>query len=110
MTKISEQIKEIANLIGDFYLNKNKGDYQKAAKEIYELQITDLCRLVDNIVVITTGRPGLLIGKKGDNIFALIDWLKRPIKIQEAEDSLLDYLIPQPPDLTEYHQATTATN
>ena len=91
---LPEQVKEVAARIGQFYLDKNKGDYK-----VTENEITDLCiasiDMANSEVTIVTGRPGLLIGSRGKNIEALEKYLNMRIKIVEDVDPLWAYLIPQ---------------
>jgi len=84
--------KELAAEIGAFYLEKNQGDYVATEKEISALHITNV-ETKDGKAYISTGRPGLLIGKRGQNIDLLSKWLKKPVHIIEVE-SLLPYLVP----------------
>lgn len=91
---ISEQVQEIARQIGKFYLTKNNGDYKKASDEILKLQITKLEVLDDGRVCITTNRPGLLIGKRGENIDNVCRHLGMKIHVIEEMDHIYNYLIP----------------
>lgn len=48
--------------------------------------------ICDDTIVISTSRPGLLIGKKGETINQLISFLKQKVKIIEVE-SINDHLL-----------------
>lgn len=94
---LSEEVKDVASRIGQFYLEKNHGDYKAAEKEITDLRISEIT-VVNNIASITTARPGLLIGKKGTNIDALNKYLQAEIRIIEDKVPLCYFLIPYPFD------------
>jgi transcription antitermination factor NusA-like protein len=95
---IDPQVVEVARTIGDFYLAKHNGDYAKATEEIYRLQIAKIAVAADNSIVITLGRVGLFIGKRGTNLDAIIKLFNgRQLKVVEDMDSILDYVIPRPP-------------
>lgn len=87
---ISNEEKEVAKKIGEFYLQKT-GDYEKAAEEIIKLQITHL-EIKNSKVFLSTGRPGRLIGVRGENIKALCMFIGYGIHI--IEDELIDTMIP----------------
>jgi len=93
---ISHEIAIISGLIGQFYLHKNNDDYEKAGDEVKNLFITDI-QVDETTVSITCSRLGLLIGKRGENIGNLEKFLNKKVKIFEAKDNLLNYLIPYPP-------------
>jgi ribosomal protein S3 len=91
---------ELAVKIGYFYLEKNKGDYEKTYKEIRELEISKISKH-KNIILITLGRPGLLVGCHGKNIKNLQDYLKKEysktdlnVVIHVKEDKVLNWLYP----------------
>jgi transcription antitermination factor NusA-like protein len=90
---IPEPITDIAVRIGKFYLNKNNSDYKKTEQEVISLRIQNIA-LVEDKIHITTFQPGILIGKRGENIGKLQEWLGKKIHVIEAEDDLLYYLIP----------------
>lgn len=89
----SEEAKDAARKIGLFYLKKNNNDYEATEQEINKLRITKV-DVTDNKVIIITERPGLLIGKRGENIDKLTDALGMEIHIIEEFDPLSAYLIP----------------
>ena len=91
---LSDQVKDIASKIGAFYLRKNNGDYTATEKEIVDLRIMKIEVAVNKAVVITIGRPGLLIGKRGTNVDALSKFLQTEIKIIEDMDNLHSWLVP----------------
>ena len=84
--------KELAEQIGLFYLSKCEGNYDKAREEIERSGITNILPIKD-IAVIWTRRPGILIGKRGENIEKLESFIHYKIHIIE-EESILDYIIP----------------
>jgi ribosomal protein S3 len=93
---MNQQIREIAIKIGRFYLMRSNNDYEVARFKLLNLMITNI-DIDDTVrVVITTGRPGLLIGPKGKWIDELINYLGVPIKIVESNNNLYDWLIPYP--------------
>lgn len=98
----SKKVKDVAERIGEFYLHKNNGDYSKTAKEIVEINFTKLEVTEDDVVIITTSRPGLLIGKKGENIVGLQLFLSKDTKIVEEMEPLNDLIIPYPPEYEDY--------
>ena len=91
--KISDKQREIAAMIGEFYRRKNNGDFLACQKELESLRITDIELGYDDAIVIHTSRPGVLIGKRGTNIDALIKFLGVEVRIVES-DNWLDYLVP----------------
>jgi len=90
----------VAQMIGDFYLDKNKGSYEEATKEIMQLGITQLKVMGDNISI-TLMRPGLLIGRKGvviDSFRAYLHLHLNPdVKLDIIEEKVLGWLIPYEP-------------
>lgn len=94
---LDNEIREVASAIGQFYLQKNSGDYQAAEKEIHSLLISKI-EVTHNSVSVTTGRPGLLIGRMGRNVDALSKFLKKEVRVIEDMDPLAYYLIPRFPD------------
>lgn len=107
MTKLCKKAIEAAQAIGLFYLEKNKGNYAKTSDEITTLQFTDVS-VDDEVVVITTKRPGLLIGKRGENVDKLQNYLGRKIRIIETAPNAVDFVVPYPeyeetyPDSSEF--------
>lgn len=97
---LSEEVRDFARKIGQFYLQKLEGDYTLATQAVVDLQISKLeVRESDGSLAITTARPGLLIGVRGKNIDALTKYLGVHVKIIEEPDPLIHYLIPhEPPD------------
>lgn len=94
---IDSETRKVAETIGQFYLEKNGGDYEACRQEIEKLAITGLA-VEDGKVTITTARPGWLIGKRGTNIDALAGRLNREIKIIEAPVWWPDVIAPENPD------------
>jgi hypothetical protein len=90
------KLHEVATKLGQFYLNKNGGDYAKATDEIYRLHIKSIVIAEDDAVIITAGRLGLLIGKRGTNIDAISKFFNgRVFKLIEDTESILDLVIPR---------------
>lgn len=90
---LSQQIKEVAHNIGQFYLNKCKFNYDEARKAIEGLHISKV-DVVNNTVQITTARPGILIGARGENIENLTKFLNMKVCLFEDMDPLIEHLIP----------------
>ena len=99
--------KEVISQIGKFFLERNlkKSDnetkihqvYLQTREEIQDLCITRIIFTSDQSIDIYLGRPGLLIGKKGEQIDALSEYLNKKYginKIQIREDDLFMHLIP----------------
>lgn len=89
--------KAIARTIGYFYYDKNLKNEDAAIREINSLGILRID--YDNrVVVLTLSRPGLFIGKKGQNIMALTKWLKEEFgesvikEFKIKEDPIIDHL------------------
>ena len=91
---LSDAVKETATKIGQFYLEKNNGDFKATEIEINRTHITQIDVTCDAISIYTE-RPGVLIGKYGENILALEKFLNIKLCIIEEDDALSDYLIPQ---------------
>lgn len=96
--KLPDKVREVASRIGAFYLQKNSGDYKATELEIMKLRISKIDvddRLPHSVsIAITTARPGLLIGKRGQNIDALTSFLGTNVKVIEDRDPLSAWLIP----------------
>lgn len=89
---ISQEVKEIAQKIGMFYLEHNKGDYKLAKEAIENIGFTEI-KIVQTCII-TARKVGLLIGKKCCNIEALEKHLGMVIKPIETNDQITDYIIP----------------
>ena len=97
----------VMQLIQDFYILKQKWNvppigtvekiYASARAELINLGITRV-DLKGNIIIITLMRPGMLIGRYGDNINALTTFLKS-YKIEIIEEKNLSFLLPYVPDI-----------
>lgn len=94
---LSEQVRNAAREIGLFYLKKNNDNYTLTEQDINHLRISKI-EVSDECITITTSCPGLLIGRRGMNIDALVTHLGKKVKILEEEDPLYCYLIPYPDD------------
>lgn len=106
---LSQQVKDTAIKIGEFYLNKHQGDLAKAHREIRDLQVTDLI-VFKNMVIIKTCRPGLLIGPKGNNISNLATSLGKHVHIIEDENELEGWLLPCENDYDDYDYEGVTSN
>jgi ribosomal protein S3 len=101
--KYSSDGKDVVRRIGYFFLQKNKMDCRKTRQEIERLGITRIeYHAKDTLIKIELARPGILIGRKGLQLQALLDFLKQELpdnipvsKIETDEDNLTDFLIPE---------------
>lgn len=93
---LDKKVKGVAKKIGEFFLQKNNNDYERTADEITNLHITKLEDDGDKIRI-TLGRPGMLIGKRGEQVDKLISYLGRKLHIIEDPDGLVDHIIPREP-------------
>lgn len=84
-----EQI-EIAGKISSFYFRKNNFDYKKTNEEIEKVRIQNVEKTEKGITIFTE-RPGLLIGRRGENINQLHKFLNCDILIEEV-DSFSAYM------------------
>lgn len=103
---LSKEVRNIANHIGEFYLAKNNGDIDKTNDELERLRLNRI-ELSSEAIVLVTSRPGILIGKRGENITKLIEYLAGPypekkVKIVEDMDDLLYLLHRMPEDEWDY--------
>lgn len=99
---IPEEVKDIAQEIGQYYLKKNDGNYELAGDDIRKLCISEI--RVSNVlsskgvesreITIVTPYPGILIGRRGSNIDELAKHLMAQIKVVEEENALINYLVP----------------
>ena len=98
--KERHSLQNLAQTIGAFYLEKNAGDYKEATDEIIQLGVTKL-DFHGSKVSISLTRPGLLIGRRGENIDKLKEYLskqlKQKINIAIIEDVITGWLIPYEP-------------
>lgn len=74
---------EMGYKIADFFHHKHNLDYKKSNNEIENLKIANIQNKPDK-VVISLGRPGLLIGAKGVQIEALQTFLNKPVEIKQS--------------------------
>lgn len=93
MYLINEKTRQIAEQIGEFFLLENNKDYEKTANFLTRLNISRIDVLCSE-VMIHLSRPGLLIGRRGENVEKLEKFLDKKIRIIEDEDCLLNHLIP----------------
>ena len=83
--------------IGFFYLDKNNRDHEVTTKDIESLRIRDLVLVNPKKLKIFTARPGLILGRRGQNLDALQKHLNLEIEVEECDDWLV-WLIPSRPD------------
>lgn len=101
-----QSIHEIAINIRLAFLEKHNLDFQKTRDFIHSLLITDIED--GDRIIIKTARPGLLIGRKGENITFLEAKLGKRIEIVESF-SWADWVTPISPAEEEmYRQETEA--
>lgn len=101
--KDERKLEIVTRIIGVYYCTKdgrsefNQEDVNKACRDIRSLGISDL-KFEGNTLTIKLTRPGLLIGKRGENIDKLKKYLsdkyEKDIKICIVEDTLLELLYP----------------
>lgn len=83
---------EICRLIGEFFLRENSNDYDKAEKQILQLDIKDVQPIQK--IKVELGRPGLLIGRKSLLIHRLEEFIGMKIDIVEDRQSINSLIIP----------------
>ena len=98
--KSTEKYREVARLIGEYYLEKQdlsiKERYVKAREEILSLGITEI-KTKDITIIITLQRPGLLIGRRGENIEKLKTFISSRTlykNIEIKEDNIICWCVP----------------
>lgn len=100
MGKIKDEAKNVAFLIGEFFLKKHAGNYKNCIEELKNINITRVCVIKDRIVI-ECCRPGLLIGRKGMQVSDLYDFLKKEIservEIHIKENRICQYVFPNDP-------------
>lgn len=99
MNIISEELRDIATKISNFYLEKYNGDYKEAAAAVSRLKVHDVQIPEGGGIKIILARPGFLIGRKGENLEKLSAYLGAKIFIEECH-SWTDLLTPL--DYSEY--------
>lgn len=90
------QLREYARRLGLYWLKKHDGDYDMAAAVLLRLQVTNLRVRPDGSLEVTTSRPGLFIGARGENVQGLEESLGVPIRVVEDSVGLYDAIIPRP--------------
>jgi len=101
----ANRARKVGSLIADFYLERHKDkpieeQYEQARQEIVSLGISGLA-WKSNVITVTLSRPGLLIGRHGDNIKALEMFLKERLPFKHLnieEDTVLWSLYPHIPE------------
>ncbi len=95
--KPSKRLMEIGYEINSYYTQKHTVDgvcnYAKAQEDVRNCCITNLELKLGKLVV-HTRRPGLFIGRKGENIEGLSKFLNIPIHIEEVKFSWEDIITP----------------
>ena len=94
------RILKVVYAIQEFYLSKydnEENTYVKAREDIGKLEVTELDYKGDTFTI-TLQRPGLLIGRKGENINSLNEFLRNrvdgKIKISIKETKYVGSLMP----------------
>lgn len=90
---LTTEVKEIAQRIGQFFLERNSYDYNKTARFLESMRITEIL-VRDKEITIKLSRPGLIIGRKGTVIDALSKYLNMHVRIEEVQQHLYDFLVP----------------
>lgn len=83
MKKPSPRLEEICIQIGLYFLEYQREGYVMTTGFIHDLCISDI-QETDDVITITTARPGLLIGRKGVHFDGLTARLKKKIQIVES--------------------------
>lgn len=103
--RYDRQVQEVAGRIGLFFLEKNNYDFQATRTEIERMRINHIyidSLAPESIVVIETSRPGLMIGKRGQQIHDLQAFIniefKYGLRLVETMQHIEDHLIPQEPE------------
>ena len=89
---INNEVREVAQNIAKYYLGKNNGDVDAANIAAMRLGISSI-EIEPDYIRLTTARPGLLIGVRGENIAPLEKWLKTTVKVVEDMDPLFNHLV-----------------
>lgn len=79
-----QEAQEVGYSISNFYLKKHNFVYPDAQREVEKLKITSIEVNDEGDVMIYLGRPGLLIGRRGENINDLSAFLNRKINVVES--------------------------
>lgn len=90
---MNKRTKEIVESLGKFYLEKNNNNYGKTCEEICKIGFTKITVLgyrEDAFVIFYVRRPGIFIGKCGENVDALRKHLGMQIKIAEDDEFTLE--------------------
>jgi len=94
-------LKNIAIQIGEYYLQRHNGSHELACDEIKLLGVVGLTlrkTLYGYTLEITLIRPGILIGRRGENIEKLKDFLStvfsKRIAIKIIEDKIIQHIFP----------------
>lgn len=74
--KDNYDIRRIARSIGYFYQSKHSHQNQHYIRECIEMLKIHGLEMKGDVLWITLGRPGLLIGKRGENIDALLKYMQ----------------------------------
>jgi hypothetical protein len=93
--KTPDATANILRSIGYFFLQRNENSFDKTRKHLKDLFITDV-RYKNKILTIRLGRPGILIGKRGETIDALKKHLEASLgeglKIKIVENNIDEFL------------------
>lgn len=91
---LTTEVKAVAQRIGEFFLQRNEGNYEKTRKQLETMRIQEILCPEPQKITIKTSRPGLLIGRRGTVIDALTKHLDLHVHIEEITECLYDYLVP----------------
>lgn len=81
----SYDIRRIARSIGYFYQSKHSHQNQHYIRECIEMLKIHGLEMKGNVLWITLGRPGLLIGKRGENIDALLKYMQNDSDLKDMK-------------------------
>lgn len=95
MPLFTEKEQKIISGIGQFFLNKNDQDFKKTEQQLLAMHITDIYPLTNRVIIVLR-RPGLIIGKRGQTVEELKNFLglSEIIIIEDAKPHINDFLIP----------------
>lgn len=83
--KDSYDIRRIARSIGYFYQSKHSDQNQHYIRECIEMLKIHGLEMKGGVLWITLGRPGLLIGRCGENIHALLKYMQSDSDLKDMK-------------------------
>ena len=81
--------KAICSRLSQAFLTICNNDIKGASDLITRIQFTNI-QVFNDLVILTVRRPGLLIGKRGENIETITRVIDKPIKIAEDCNEYFD--------------------